>query len=143
MAGVFVWAVVGGKQEDQSQSDRMEGNMPIESIVMAIVLSGWVVAFVVALIIVAYAGFFGVAVLGVIVLCLAVIIDQERDGAVGAAVTPGFLAQQFRARTEISHAERSALRDAAAEEARLTRLFKYLGATMIAVGLTGFWLFQL
>ena len=123
-------------------ADRMEGCMPLKSIVMAVVLSGWVIAFVVALIIVAYAGFFGLAVLGIVVLCIAVIIDQDRDGAVGS-VTPAFLAQQHRARTQISHAERGALRDEHAEEARLTRLFKFLGAGMIAVGLGGFWFFQL
>ncbi len=117
--------------------------MPGKSIVMAFVLSGWLVAFVVAGLIVAYTSFFGVAVLGVLVLCFAVIVDQDRDGAVGAGVTPDFLTQQLRARTEISHAERSALRTEHAQEANLTRLFKYLGAAMIAGGLAGFWLFQL
>ena len=66
--------------------------MPIKSIVMAFVLSGWLIAAVVAFMIVAYASFFGVAVLGVVVWFVSARVDQERDGAVGAAVTPGFLA---------------------------------------------------
>ncbi len=117
--------------------------MPAKSIVMAFVLSGWLIGLVVACLIVAYTSFFGLAVLGVLVLCLSVIVDQERDGAVGTGMTPGFFAKQFRARAEMSPAQRSAFRHEQALEARSTRLFKYLGMAMTLVGLAGFWLFQL
>ncbi len=117
--------------------------MPAKSIVMAVVLSGWLVALVMAGLIVAYTSFFGVAALGVVILCFSVIVDQDRDGAVGAGLTPGFLAQQFRARAEMSPAERSAFRAEQAREARSTRHFRYLGLAMILVGLGGFWTFQL
>ena len=93
--------------------------------------------------IVAYASFFGVAVLGVLVWFVSVRVDQERDGAVGAAVTPGFLARQFRARTDMSPAERLAFRDEQSLEARATRFFKYLGIAMVLVGLGGFGVYQL
>jgi hypothetical protein len=121
----------------------MEGIMPAKSIVMAFVLSGWLVALIVAGLIVAYAGFFGLGVLGLVVLCLSVIVDQERDGAVGAGMTPGFLAQQYRAQGEMTPAQRQALRLEHAQEARSTRLFRVLGIGMVVVGLGGFWLFQL
>ena len=62
--------------------------MPAKSFVMAFVLSGWLVALVAAGLIVAYTSFFGIAVLGVIVLCFSVIVDQDRDGAVGTGITP-------------------------------------------------------
>ncbi len=117
--------------------------MPIKSIVMAFVLSGWLIAAVVVFMIVAYASFFGVAVLGVLVWFVSARVDQERDGAVGAAVTPGFLARQFRARADMSPAERLAFRDEQSLEARATRLFRYLGIAMILVGLGGFWFYQL
>lgn len=117
--------------------------MPAKSIVMAFVLSGWLVALVVAGLIVAYTGFFGLAVLGVLVWCLSVIIDQERDGAVGAGMTPGFFAKQFSARTEMLPVERQALRHEQALEGQSTRRFKYLGIAMVLIGLAGFWLFQL
>jgi len=110
---------------------------------MAFVLSGWLVALVIAGLIVAYAGFFGLAVLGLIVLCLSAIVDQDRDGAVGTGVTPGFLAQQVRARTELSSAERDALHSEQSLEAQSTRLFRTFALAMIVVGLGGFWLFQL
>src|SRR6266436_5462627 len=88
-------------------------------------VGGWTkvgagIALVLGGLIVAYTGFFGLAVIGVFIWRVSVTIDQERDGAVGAAVTPGFLAQQVRARTEMSPARRQALRDEHSHEARLT-----------------------
>lgn len=117
--------------------------MPAKSFIMAFVLSGWLVALVVAGLIVAYAGFFGLAVLGLIVLCISVIIDHDRDGAVGAGVTPGFMARQVGARTELSAVQRVALQAEHAAEARSTRLFRLFALAMIVVGLLGFCLFQL
>jgi hypothetical protein len=117
--------------------------MPVKSIVMAFVLSGWLVALVLAGLIVAYTSFFGLAVLGLVVLFLGVIVDQERDGAVGAGVTPGFMAHQLRARLQMSRAEHGALRAEQALEARSTRLIKCLASAMILIGLGGFWIFQL
>ena len=83
--------------------------MPAKSIVMAFVLSGWLIALVTAGLIVAYTGFFGVAVLGLLILCFSVIVDQDRDGAVGTGVTPGFFAKQVAARVQLSHTQRLAL----------------------------------
>ena len=100
--------------------------MPAKSIVMAFILSGWLVVLIVAGLIVAYTGFFGLGVLGLVVLCLGVIVDQERDGAVGisgASMTPGFLAQQVKARAEMTPSERQALRHEHWQEARSTLRF--------------------
>ena len=117
--------------------------MPAKSIVMAVVLSGWLVALVLAGLIVAYTGFFGIGALGLLVLCFSFIVDQDRDGAVGAGMTPGFLARQVEARLAMSLAQRWAFRDEQAREAQSTRRFKLLGAAMIVIGFAGFWLFQL
>ena len=117
--------------------------MPAKSFVMAFVLSGWLIGFVVAGLIVAYTGFFGLAVLGLLVLCLSVIVDQDRDGVVGTGATPGFVAHQVRAKAELSPAERVALGAEHAAEAHSTQLFRYFALAMIVIGLGGFWLFQL
>ena len=117
--------------------------MPAKSIVMAFVLSGWLVVLIVAGLIMAYTGFFGLAVLGLVVLCLGAIVDQERDGAVGAGMTPDFLARQHRAKAEMSPMQRLSLHHEHVQEARVTLRFKYLGFGMLVVGLVGFWLFQL
>jgi hypothetical protein len=116
--------------------------MPGKSIVMAFVLSGWLVAAVLAFLIVAYASFFGIAVIGVVVWFVSTCVDQERDGAVGTGVTPSFLARQFTTRAEMSYAERQAFREEQSLEARTTRVFKYLGIALTLVGLGGFWLCQ-
>jgi hypothetical protein len=122
---------------------RLEGSMPAKSFVMAFVLSGWLVALVVAGLIIAYTSFFGVAVLGVLILCFSVIVDQDRDGAVGTGITPGFIAHQIKAKAEMSPGQRRMVWAEQALEARSTRLFKYCGVAMVLVGLGGFWLFQL
>ena len=122
---------------------RLEGTLPAKSIVMAFVLSGWLVVLIVAGLVIAYTGFFGLALLGLVVLCLGVIVDQERDGPVGTGMTPGFLAEQHRAKAEMSPMQRLSLHHEHVQEARVTLRFKYLGLGMLVVGLVGFWLFQL
>jgi hypothetical protein len=117
--------------------------MPAKSFVMAFVLSGWLIALVVAGLIVAYTSFFGIAVLGVLILCFSVIVDQDRDGAVGTGVTPDFLAQQIKARAAMSRAQRRVFWAEQALEGQSTRLFRYCGMAMILVGVAGFWFFQL
>jgi hypothetical protein len=117
--------------------------MPAKSIVMAFVLSGWLVALIVAGLIVAYTSFFGIGVLGVLIVCFSVIVDQDRDGAVGSGVTPAFVARQFEAKAAMSRSQRWALQAEQALEARSTRLFRYVGMAMILAGLVGFWFFQL
>jgi hypothetical protein len=116
--------------------------MPLKSIVMAFVLSGWLIAAALAFLMVAYASFFGVAVIGVAIWFVSACVDQERDGAVGTGLTPGFLSRQFRARVEMSPAERQAFREEQSLEARTTRFFKYFGIVLTLVGLGGFWLYQ-
>ena len=117
--------------------------MPAKSFVMAFVLSGWLIALVVAGLIVAYTSFFGIAVLGLLMLCFSVIVDQDRDGAVGTGMTASFLAQQVKARTEMSQTQRLGFWAEQSLEAGLTHRFKFGGLAMLFVGLGGFWLFQL
>src|SRR5476651_352840 len=117
--------------------------MPAKSFVMAFILSGWLIALVMAGLIVAYTSFFGIAVLGLIILCFSVIVDQDRDGAVGTGITPDFFAQQIKARAEMTRAQQRVFRAEQALEARSTRLFRYCGMAMILVGSGGFWFFQI
>jgi hypothetical protein len=124
-------------------ADEEEGSMPAKSIVMAFVLSGWLVASVIAFMIVAYAGCFGVGVIGLMIWFVSTRVDTEHEGGVvGAGLTPGFLAQQLRSRAEMSGAERAALRGRQLLEAQSTRFFKYLGVTLTVLGFGGFLIFQ-
>jgi hypothetical protein len=70
--------------------------MPGKSIVMAVVLSGWLIAAVIAFMIVAYASFFGIAVVGLMIWFVSTRVDLEQEGAVGVGVSPGFFARQVR-----------------------------------------------
>src|ERR1700704_5574762 len=111
--------------------------MPGKAFVMAFVWSGWLIASVIAFMIVAYAGFFGVAVIGLMIWFVTARVDMEQDGVVGAGVSPGFLAQQVRTRAEMSAAERAAWHGKQLIEKQSTRFFKYLGIALTALGLGG------
>lgn len=118
--------------------------MPGKSIVMAFVWSGWLIAGVIAFMIVAYAGFFGVGVIGLMIWFVSTRVDTEHEGGVvGAGLTPGFLAQQIRTKAEMSTAERAALRGRQLLEGQSTRFFKLLGFALTVSGFGGFLLFQL
>jgi hypothetical protein len=117
--------------------------MPGKSFVMAFVWSGWLIASVIAFMIVAYAGFFGVAVIGLMIWFVTSRVDMEQDGVVGAGISPGFLAQQLKTRTEMSRAERAALHGRQLLEQQSTRFFRYLGIVLTVGGLGGFLLFQI
>jgi hypothetical protein len=118
--------------------------MPGKAIVMAFVWSGWLIASVIAFMIVAYAGFFGVAVIGLMIWFVSARVDMEDEGGVvGSGFSPGFLARQVRTRAEMSRAERAALRGRQLVARQSTRFFKYLGMALTAFGAGGFLLFQL
>ena len=117
--------------------------MPGKAFVMAFVWSGWLIASVIAFMIVAYAGFFGVGVIGLMIWFVTARVDMEQDGVVGAGVSPGFLAQQVRTRAEMSAAERAAWHGKQLIAKQTTRFFKYLGIALTALGLGGFLLFQI
>jgi len=117
--------------------------MPGKAFVMAFVWSGWLIASVIAFLIVAYAGFFGMGVIGLMIWFVTARVDMEHDGVVGAGVSPGFLAQQLRTRSEMSRAERAAHLGRQLLEKQSTRFFRYLGIALTASGFGGFLLFQI
>ena len=117
--------------------------MPGKAFVMAFVWSGWLIASVIAFMIVAYASFFGIGVVGLAIWFVTARVDMEQDGVVGAGVSPGFLAQQLRTRAEMSAAERAAHRGRQLLEKQSTRFFRYLGIALTVTGFGGFLLFQI
>ncbi len=70
-------------------------------------------------------------------------VDMEDEGnVVGSGLSPGFLAQQVRVRSEMSRAERAALRGRQLIARQSTRFFRYLGRALTVAGFGGFLLFQ-
>lgn len=114
------------------------------SILIAIGLSGWLLVSIFAFMIVAYAGFAGIGVIGLLMWFICTIVELEVDGAVGnSSISPNFLAHQVRAKVEVSRAERAARFGERLLEAQSARFFKYLGAALALTGLGGFLAFQL
>jgi hypothetical protein len=110
---------------------------------MAVAFSGWLVAGVIAFMIVAYTSFFGLAVVGLIIWFVCTRVDLEQEGAAGVGVSPGFFARQVRTRGEMSASERAARRSEKSLEAQTTRFFRHLGIALTAIGTVGFLYFQL
>ena len=67
------------------------------SILIAIALSGWLIVSIVVVMTVAYAGFIGIGVVGLLMWFICTIVDLELDGAVGSGMSPNFLAHQVKA----------------------------------------------
>ena len=57
------------------------------SILIAIALSGWLIVSIVVVMTVAYAGFIGIGVVGLLMWFICTIVDLELDGAVGSGIT--------------------------------------------------------
>ncbi len=83
--------------------------MSARSILIALALSAWLVASVVAFLIVAYTSFFGMAFIGLVICYVSAQFELDGDRPVGSLAT-SFLGAQLRAQ-----------RDLPAEQRRLTR----------------------
>ncbi len=112
------------------------------SILIAIGLSGWLIVSIVVVMTVAYAGFLGIGVVGLLMWFICTIVDLELDGAVGSGMSPGFLAHQVKAKVDVSRDARVVRFGEKLLEARSVRLFKYLGAVLTLIGMAGFVFFQ-
>ena len=118
--------------------------MPAKSVVMAIVLSGWLIAGVFAALVVAYTSFFGVGVIGIMLWFVCTRVESEEDGpVVGNASTVSLFAPQIRARNELSRDQRAALRHEQSLAVKSTRFFKHLGMALALIGFSGFLYYQL
>ena len=117
--------------------------MPGKSFVMAFVWSGWLIATVIAFMIVAYTSFFGIGVIGLAIWFVCTRVDlEDDDGVIGAGFSPGFLASQLHSKSEMSGDQRVAHRGRQSLARQSTRFFKYLGIVLTIAGFGGFLMFQ-
>lgn len=79
-------------------------------------------------------GGLGVALLGLLVLFVAVKVELEGDRPVGTQSTPEFYASHFRAEARQHHAERASRRAEIAAFASSARLFVIAGALLTMTG---------
>lgn len=116
--------------------------MPAKSVVMAIVLSGWLIAAVFAALVVAYTSFFGIGVIGIMLWFVCAQVELEEDGPVGNASAVSLFALQIRARNEMPREQRAAVRHEHSMALKSTRFFKRLGMALTLIGFCGFLYYQ-
>ena len=116
--------------------------MPGKSIVMAVVLSGWLIAAVLAFLVVAYTSFFGIGVIGILLWFICTQVELEEEGPIGTGSTASLLAPQIRARNEMSREQRAAARHEQSLTVKSTRFFKHLGMGLALIGFGGFLYYQ-
>ncbi|MDP2332948.1 MAG: hypothetical protein Q8M19_19870 [Reyranella sp.] len=109
-----------------------------KSVLNALAVGAWLMASVLAALFVAYIGFFGIGFIGLLFWSICSRIELEKEGAVGHGFSTGLFAQQIKAQTEMSPAERAALRHEQSLTVRSARFFKHLGVGLTLIGFGGF-----
>lgn len=113
------------------------------SILMAVALSLWLLISVAVFTTVAYVGFIGVGVVGLMMWFICTLVELDTDAAVGSELSPGFVARQVEVKTgRRSPEERAASFGERLLATQSVRFFRNLGAGLTLVGIGGFLLFQ-
>ena len=111
------------------------------SILMAIALSAWLLASVIASFIVACMSFFGVAFIGLVICYVGAQFGLDGDRPVGSLAT-SFLGAQVGAQQEMSAEQRQSVRHEHLP-AQSARFFEFFGLGLMAIGLCGGLYYQL
>jgi hypothetical protein len=113
------------------------------SILIAIALSAWLLASVVAFFIVAYMSFFGVAFIGLVICYVSAQFELDGDRPVGSPLATSFLGAQLRAQQDLSAEQRQSVRHEQSLALQSARFFKFFGLGLMAIGLGGGLYYQL
>ena len=116
--------------------------MSARSILIAIALSAWLLASVVAFLIVAYLSFFGVAFIGLVICYVSAQFELDGDRPVGSLAT-GFLGAQLRAQQDLTAEQRQSVRHEQSLAIQSARFFKFFGLGLMVIGLCGGLYYQL
>lgn len=115
--------------------------MPARSILMAIALSAWLVISIMVFVTVAYVGFIGVGVVGLLMWFISTLV--ELDAPVSVNDTGAFFARQLEVKAGQRPEERAATMADRVLALQSTRFYRYLGAALTVIGIGGFLLFQI
>jgi hypothetical protein len=114
-----------------------------KTIVLAVAALGWLVASLIAFVLVSSFTFFGIGLIGLLLWFVCTRIDLERDAAVGSGWTPGLIVSQYEARQTMSEEQRAADREERTIGMQSTRFFRHLGMALTLIGGVGFVWFQI
>jgi hypothetical protein len=112
------------------------------TIALAVAACGWLVASLIAFVLVASFGFFAIGLIGLLLWFVCVRIELEKDAAVGSGWTPQLIASQHEARERMSDDERASWRHEQSLALQSTRFFRHLGMALTLIGAAGFLYFQ-
>jgi len=113
------------------------------TIALAVAACGWLLASLVAFVLVTSFGFFAIGLIGLLMWFICVRIELEKDAAIGTSRTPELIAYQHEARERMTPEQRAAWREEQSVALQSTRFFRHLGIGLTAIGATGFGWFQL
>ncbi len=121
----------------------MEVQVSGRSLLIAVALSAWLLASIVAFFIVAYMSFFGVAFIGLIICYVSAQFELDSDRPVGSSIATSFLGAQVRAQEQLSAEQRQSVRHEQSLAMQSARFFKFFGLGLMAIGLGGGLYYQL
>jgi disulfide bond formation protein DsbB len=113
------------------------------SILIAIALSAWLVASIVAFLIVAYTSFFGIAFVGLVVCYVSAQFELDGERPVGSALATDFLGAQLRAQRDLPVEQRRSVNHEQSLSAQSARFFKFFGLALMVIGICGGLYYQL
>jgi hypothetical protein len=113
------------------------------TIALAVSACGWLVASLIAFVLVASFGLFAIGLVGLPLWFICVRIELEKDAAVGSGWTPHLIASQHEARERMSDEERASWRHEQSLAVQSARFFKHLGIGLTVIGAAGFLWFQI
>jgi len=113
------------------------------TIALAVAAVGWLVAGLIAYMLVASVGFAVICVIGLLLWFISVRIDLEKDAAVGSGWSSDLMARQYQARERLSDEERASRRHELSLTAETVRFFRQIGMAMTLIGAAGLIWFQL
>jgi hypothetical protein len=117
--------------------------MPGKFIVNAIAVVGWLVASLVAFATVVLVGFFGIGLIGLLIMFIATQFELDSDAPVSGGINSDLLARQVRAQREASREQQMAGRSEKALQVLSVRFFKYFGSGLALIGFGGFAYYQI
>jgi hypothetical protein len=111
-------------------------------VILAVTALGWLVASLIAFVLVAKFTFFGIGLIGLLLWFICTRIELEKDAAVGSGWTPSLIASQYEARQKMSPEQRAADREEQSFAMHSVRFFRHLGIALVVIGGAGFVWFQ-
>jgi hypothetical protein len=113
------------------------------TIALAVAAVGWLVASLLAFVLVTRFTFAGIGLIGLLMWFITTRMELEKDAAVGSGWTPSLIASQYEARQKMSEEQRAAYREEQSVAMHSVRFFRHLGIALTLIGGAGFAYYQL